>query len=394
MQPLVSVIIPTYNRQATIIRALDSVLDQTYSNLEVIIVDDASTDSTVQMVNAYRDNRVHLICIPVNGGANAARNRGIAAARGRYIAFQDSDDEWDRDKLQIQIEDMLHRGLAASFCAHRLIQGMNETIVPKDYEDKEKYEDDLRKVLSERNVISTQTLIVRKDVFGVIGDFDEEMPRLQDYEFVIRLAQKEKIGYIAKPLVFVYRMDVSISTNIEALYRAMAFLIIKHGNFLNLNSFLSSFLDIAILEKVGGGIYADCMRLQDAMKMRGMDKNILQYALEHAAKKCYLNRNVQEKLYENQMESLKTNNFAIYGAGDIARKIYCELENKKIYPKCFLVTNEKKEEVIGAIPVYTIDEWNDINIRVIVGTASSLQEEIVDILLKKKYKNIICYPYL
>lgn len=392
--PLVSVIIPVYNREDTIGRAISSVLSQSYINFEVIIVDDGSSDNSIQRVREFQDDRIRIIALEENSGANAARNRGIAEARGQYIAFQDSDDEWDKDKLQIQIEYMLQRGFFASFCAYRMIQGANEMIMPRDYEDKYKYEDGLLQALAERNVIGTPTLVVEKSIFLTVGVFDETMPRLQDYEFVIRLAQKEKIGYIAKPLVTAYRVAMSISTNTEILYRAMALLLIKHGKFLDFNSFLSSFLDIAILEKAGDGIYADCIYLQDAMKKNGMDVNVLQYSLEHAAQKCYLNRNVQKKLYEKQIESLKTGSFAIYGAGDIAHEIYCKLENKRIYPKCFLVTSEKKEETIGTIPVYTIDEWSDVDIMVIVGTASCLQDEIVDILLKKKYKNIVCYPYL
>lgn len=394
MQPLVSVIIPTYNRQSTIIRAINSVLGQTYSELEVIVVDDASTDSTVQMINEYGDDRVRLICMSENGGANAARNKGIAAARGEYIAFQDSDDEWDKDKLQVQIKDMLDRKLAASFCAHRLIRGVGEMIIPVDYEDKDKYENGLRKVLSERNVISTQTLVVRKDIFSVVGNFNENMPRLQDYEFVIRLSQKEKIGYVARPLVSVYRTAVSISTNTEALYQSITLLLEEYGDFLNYDSFFSSFLNLSVYEKGGKEIYDDCIKLQNKMAKKNTDMDVVKCALEQIAQKCYRRVCVQKKLYESQMEGLKTDSFAIYGAGDVAHEIYCKLENKGIYPKCFLVTRNKKQERIGRTPVYTIDEWNDIDIMIIVGVASVLQNEIVDLLLERKYKHIICYPYL
>lgn len=393
MQPLVSVIMPTYNRQATVMRALDSVLGQTYANLEVIIVDDASTDSTVQLVNARRDDRVHLICLPENGGANAARNRGIAAARGEYIAFQDSDDEWDRDKLQVQIKDMLDRGLAASFCAHRLIRDVGEKIIPEDYEDKEKYEDGLRQVLAESNVISTQTLVVRKDVFSIIGNFDEDMPRLQDYEFVIRLSQKEKIGYIARPLVSVYRTGISISTNTEALYKAITLLLMKHGKFFKVNRFLASYLDTVVSEKEGSEVCADCVRLQKIMEDNGGELNVLQFALEHVAQKYCTYTKLQKKLYRHQMGQLETGRFVIYGAGNVAREIYRKLEKEEIYPKCFLVTSAKNEDAIGEIPIYTINEWDDLDIMVVVGVAAPLQDEIVDILIEKKYKNIICYSY-
>jgi len=392
--PLVSVIIPVYNREKTLGRAVDSVLNQSYTNFELIIIDDCSTDNSLQIVHEFQDKRIRIITQEENLGANAARNRGIAEARGEYIAFQDSDDEWDKDKLQIQIGDMLHRNLAACYCAHRVIQGISERIVPKDYWDKEKYEAGLIDVLADRSVVSTQTIVVRKDAFSIVGNFDEEMPRFQDYEFVIRLVQKEKIGYIARPLVSVYRTAVSISTNTEALYKAIALLLIKHGNFLNFNAFLSAFLDIAISEKNGSKVYEECMYMQNIMTKKGIDINILEYALGHITQKWNACNCVQRKIYEKQMESLKTKKFAIYGAGDVAHEIYRNLGSEGIYPSCFLVTNNIKEESIGGIPVYTVDEWNDVDIMVIVGVASVLQNEIVDILLKKSYKHIICYPYL
>lgn len=202
--PLVSVVIPVYNRETTVGRAAASVLNQSYTNLELIIVDDCSNDNSLQVIHEFQDKRIIVITSEQNSGANAARNKGILAAKGQYVAFQDSDDEWVKDKLKIQMQDMINRDLSASFCAHCLIDGRIKRIVPDDYEDKLKYENELMNVLADCNVVSTQTLIVKRDVFDKIGYFDEEMPRLQDYEFVIRLAQKEKIGYIACPLVLVY----------------------------------------------------------------------------------------------------------------------------------------------------------------------------------------------
>ena len=136
---MVSVIIPVYNRVDTIKRAIDSVLCQTYKNLELIIVDDCSNDNTLQVIREFQDKRMKVITSERNSGANAARNKGIMAAKGQYVAFQDSDDEWVQDKLKIQLQDMIDRDLSASFCAHCLIDGMSECIIPDDYEDKLKY---------------------------------------------------------------------------------------------------------------------------------------------------------------------------------------------------------------------------------------------------------------
>lgn len=392
--PFVSVVIPVYNREETIGRAVRSVLDQSYRNFELIIVDDCSRDRSLQVIQEFQDERIKVISLQQNCGANAARNRGIMESQGQYVAFQDSDDEWDKDKLQLQMKDMLNRDLTVSFCAHCVIEGISRMIIPKDYENREKYEIGLIDVLTERNVVSTQTLIIRKDIFEKIGCFDEDMPRLQDYEFVIRLAQTEKIGYVAKPLVTVYRTAKSISTDNRALYKALALLLLKHGKFLNFNSFLSAFLDIAIAEESGNSIYKDCVQLQSALLKKGVDADVLTYAQEYIARKWRIANHIQKKLFENQMENLETNDFAIYGTGDIAHKIYRRLAHEEIYPKCFLVTRDRKEEQIGGIPVYTVEEWSDTEILVIVGTASVLQNEIVDTLLEKRYKHIICYPYL
>ena len=97
---MISVIIPTYNRAGTLLAAAQSVLQQTYRDIELIIVDDGSTDDTSKVVSALQDGRVRYIPLGKNCGACAARNRGIDEAKGEYIAFQDSDDLWHSDKLE------------------------------------------------------------------------------------------------------------------------------------------------------------------------------------------------------------------------------------------------------------------------------------------------------
>ncbi len=393
--PLVSVVIPVYNREETVGRAIKSVLNQSYKNLELIVVDDCSDDNSLKVIREFQDERIRVITLRKNSGANVARNKGIMAASGGYVAFQDSDDEWDEDKLQLQINEMLNRNLSACFCAHYLIDDAVEITVPDDYENKEKYETGLISVLANHNVISTQTLIVRKDIFEIIGYFDEEMPRLQDYEFIIRLVQKEKIGYIARPLVFVYHTKVSISTNKEALLEAIALLLLKHGDFVNKESMVSLFMNDVLVAGNAGRLYANCIQFQNVLAKKNIyDVNILEYVMEHIAQKYCLSNQVQRKLYEHQIRELKPNNFIIYGAGYVSQKIYRKLKDKNIFPRCFLVTKDKKEEVINGIPVYTVEEWDDRDIMVVMGVALTLQNEVINTLINKGYKHIICYPYL
>ena len=106
MKRKVSVIIPTYNREATLKRAVESVLNQTYTDFELIIVDDGSTDNTRQLVENIHDDRITYYYVKINSGAAAARNYGIERAEGEYIAFQDSDDYWHSDKLEKQMKVM------------------------------------------------------------------------------------------------------------------------------------------------------------------------------------------------------------------------------------------------------------------------------------------------
>ena len=115
---LVSVILPLYNRAESIVGAINSVLDQTYRNLELIVVDDASTDQSIELVEAISDPRIRLLRHETNQGAAAARNTGIEAAKGGYVAFQDSDDEWLPEKLDKQMQVFLAapEGVGAVYC--------------------------------------------------------------------------------------------------------------------------------------------------------------------------------------------------------------------------------------------------------------------------------------
>lgn len=120
MEPLVSIIMPAYNSGNTISRAIQSVLDQTYSEFELLVIDDGSTDNTVDIVNFYikTDSRIVLLRNPRNLGVAASRNHGCRMAQGEYLAFLDSDDMWFEDKLEKQVSFMLRKGCDLSCTAY------------------------------------------------------------------------------------------------------------------------------------------------------------------------------------------------------------------------------------------------------------------------------------
>ncbi len=226
----ISVIIPTYNRGALIERALQSVLTQNHPDLEVIIVDDCSNDNTEEVVKSLHDPRIKFIRHTRNQGANAARNTGIHAASGEFIAFQDSDDEWMPGKLAKQLEAFQHApsDTGVIYTAFWRIEGKEKTYTPsKDVLTTNGF---LLEELLKRNFITTQSILVKKACLEEVGLFDETMPRLQDWELLLRLAKHYPFHFIDEPLVNVYHTPGNITSNQQALNDALVLLLEKHYN--------------------------------------------------------------------------------------------------------------------------------------------------------------------
>lgn len=198
IKDLVSVIIPTYNRAHLIKRSVMSVLNQTYSNLELIIVDDGSIDNTEEVVKSINDDRAIYIKQP-NQGACAARNNGINHAKGEFIAFHDSDDVWHQDKLEKQLETLRKTKADLVVCGCIGISPIRRTKVFLKYSnsflDNEKWP----------FAIGTQTFLGKCDVFKNIK-FDIEILRWQDFEILTRIQEKYKI-YCSDDLLVDYCMQ-------------------------------------------------------------------------------------------------------------------------------------------------------------------------------------------
>ena len=223
IKDLVSVIIPTYNRAELIARSVQSILKQTYKNIELIIVDDGSTDNTEEIVKKFDDSRVIYIK-QENQGACAARNNGIDYAKGEFIAFQDSDDVWHEDKLEKQINCLKGTGADMCFCCMRQINDHTcSEIIGNKF--KNGFISSSVSVLG----IGTQSFCAYSYVFKT-EKFDDGMPRLQDFEIMIRIQRKFKIYYMDVALVDYYIQDDSISSNPKKLVMACEMILNKHNN--------------------------------------------------------------------------------------------------------------------------------------------------------------------
>lgn len=216
----VSVIIPTYNRRALLLRSVQSVLDQTGVTLEVIVVDDGSTDGTPDALEALNDPRVRVIRA-AHGGACAARNLGLDAARGRYVAFQDSDDVFLPGKLARQVAVLERTGADAVFCRFRRVADGTASLIPGD---EVRPGPITHEMLLLENQASTQTILgTRASVADV--RFDERFPRLQDWELVLRYTQRYRLVYHDDVLAEVYEQPDSISRRPEKALAALRMLL-------------------------------------------------------------------------------------------------------------------------------------------------------------------------
>ena len=224
---LVSVIIPTYNRETTLKRAILSVIHQTYTDWELIIVDDGSTDGTEALVRSFISEKIHYIKSEVNQGVCKTRNIGIKHAKGEYIALLDSDDEWVADKLEKQLAQMQQKGTKVVYCRFsRMYENDNEkiSIIPP-IERKENLEGDLFYELLLGNFIGAPTMVIAKDVLEEVGGFNEELMNLEDYELILRIAKEFYIAFTDEVLVHTYAQNDGINTNIYYAFFSKKYLL-------------------------------------------------------------------------------------------------------------------------------------------------------------------------
>ena len=235
----VSVIIPTYNREKTIKRCIDSIVNQSMPPYEIIVVDDGSTDQTLEILNKfYPDIKVIK---QRHKGAQAARNAGIHAAQGDYIAFLDSDDEWMPYKLELQVRE-LSKNPDAVICGEGIMQEDWKGAIPKVYDTKERKNNRMgrkrlfklrgksgyvyKEILGDSFCLFQALLTSKKNLLD-IGMLDENVPSYQEWDTGIRLAKRYKFIFLNKPL-FIYHLHdgETISKNerknidgLEYLYR-------------------------------------------------------------------------------------------------------------------------------------------------------------------------------
>lgn len=226
----VSIIIPTYNRADVLPASVESVLRQTYSDFELLLVDDGSTDHTESVINSIPDSRIRYLRLSENRGVAAARNEGIRQAAYDYIAFQDSDDYWKEDKLEKQMNFLTERPDAGLlYCPYECRKADGSVIlVPGPNIPPEEKQGNIYRHMLRRNTIGTPGVLVRRQCLDKSGLFLETLTCLEDWELFLRISKDHEIAFLDEPLLIVNLSRDGVSHNISGYYEARCRMIAMH----------------------------------------------------------------------------------------------------------------------------------------------------------------------
>jgi glycosyltransferase involved in cell wall biosynthesis len=384
---LVSVIIPTYNRIKTLGSSIQSVLNQSYADLELIVIDDCSTDGTEQLVNTINDKRIRYIRHGQNKGPSGARNTGIEAAKGKYIAFHDSDDIWHSDKLQKQMELMEgDHELGMVYTAYQLIYN-NKTIryIPSKSIDMSLKQGFIYEALLKENKIGTPTMLIRKEILKKCGGFNENLRSCEDWELCLRIAQNNKIGFIDEAMVNAYSDQNGVNSDSGNIIKALCYLLVHYYKDMKkealINEKVSIILetcinnDISLLQKIKDTLVPDIIK----------DEEDFSQLIYQTMRTCKF-----KNYYDNLIKIMETpdisqylsdicminkwDTIAIYGMGKIGELLYKYFRNGNVHVKygidkngssdirelCIRKPHEIENDIDVIIVTITFDYYNVI----------------------------------
>jgi len=218
--PEVSIIIPTYNREKFLSKAIKSILTQTFKDFELIIVDDGSIDNTREIVNGFikQDRRIRYIYRKNSGGTSVPRNEGIKQANGNYIAFLDSDDQWLPEKLEKQItffKNSKDKKLGFLGCGALAVKENTESIIA-EYKLPNSFRGNVFfKLLKNNFILSPSGIIISKKILDMVGMLDKKFKMVTDWDLYIRILKKYNFDFIKEPLFKYYVHEKNITKTLD-----------------------------------------------------------------------------------------------------------------------------------------------------------------------------------
>jgi len=202
MNDFISVIIPVFNRENEFKRALTSVINQTYQNFEIIIIDDCSNNNIYNIIKGFNDKRIKFFKNKENKGVSYSRNTGIKNSQYDIICFLDSDDEWFKDKLKLQINFLIkNKNLNVVHAEELWIRNFKRVNQGKRHK---KSGGDIFIRSLELCLMSPSSIMLKKNIFERYGYFNEKLPVCEDYDMWLKISAFESVGFIEKPLIYKY----------------------------------------------------------------------------------------------------------------------------------------------------------------------------------------------
>ncbi|MGP8312068.1 glycosyltransferase family 2 protein [Enterocloster aldenensis] len=378
----VSVIIPTYNRCGTILKSVESVLGQSYEDLECIIVDDGSDDGTEDIIRGIKDERIIYIKNNLRLGAAKSRNIGYGYATGSVIGFNDSDDIWNKHKLSMQLE-VLNQdtNYGMVYCPYLystgdIIRRMPSYDIPVKLLSGRMFD-----FLLEGNVIGTPTMLIKKSCFMELGGFDESLKALEDYDLALRISQKCEIGFVDVCLVNAYHVDKGVDSHYLNALDACFKILDKFKCGSKKNGLYSLILKYIPLIK-------DCTIKEQMVKCIQIDslsgKVYLNYAFEMSERWTQQKEKEQmlislidkadyTDIWNKLFHEMNIRNVAIYGCGSFGQVL------SKQFAKCNVhfwgMIDRKVTEYEGTSVYKTTNIPNEIDAIIITVYSSSLNTE-------------------
>lgn len=297
MSDLISCIVTTYKRPVRILkRAIDSIVSQTYKNIELIVVNDAPEEMTLSneisnLIKSY-DVKSQYIIQKKNSGACAARNTGIEHANGKYLAFLDDDDEWFPCKLELQIETMHRSEVALVYCSHIEVDANgNNKHVEEELAGEGIRTGEFERLLRYNFIGSTSFPLLNTEAVKNVGGFTVGLKSSQDHDLWIRIAEKYQIEYCRKPLVKYNYSEEAISRNMSSKLQGYEYLLNKYSAFYECHkdtyNYRLNYLSYCCFKF---GDMQDCWKyLKKAVKCRPLsiyNFMIADKAMKKIAKKC------------------------------------------------------------------------------------------------------------
>lgn len=224
-QTKVSVVIPAYNSEKTIRRTVESVLGQSYGNIEIIVVDDGSTDGTGAAITELINGSKITYVQQEKTSAASARNTGLKKSTGDYVALLDSDDVFEDEKIQKQLAHMKEHGLEFSFTGF-YVEGPEGEL--QEWKSKKRAGIDLKDDLLNEPCILTSTVMASRTALDKVGLFDENFIFCEDWDWFFRMVMKTKTGYLEDILTTKHNTSGSLSSRYKAKYKCYLQLLNKH----------------------------------------------------------------------------------------------------------------------------------------------------------------------